>query len=130
MRYNLPKDKKSLAADKETMAKVNKLEPKTRSVWDDIFLNSYATSIIQYEWILSEINAGRITTDINSQKMAFESQIPRIENELLKMLNEPVNVTDLEKALEKAKALSGQGNVAIRPPIGKSLPQKKEKKKK
>ncbi len=130
MRYNLPKDKVSLAADAETLAKVNKLPQKTRDVWDDIFLNSYVTSIKQYEWILSEIDGGRITTDINSQKMEFETRIPRIENELSKMLNKPVNATDLEKALEKARALSGQGNVAIRPSIGKSLPQKKEKQKK
>lgn len=130
MIYKLPTDKGGLASNKDLLGKVNKLSPASKSLWDDLYYNTYVVSIKQYNWILSEINAGRITAEINSQKLEYEGQIRKAENDLLKMLNEPCDVSDLDLATAKARSLSGQGSVMIRPAPGKGEPFKKARQKK
>ena len=57
-------------------------------------------------------------TDTVAAVKRLEDNIAIQENELLQMLNEPVDKTAIEKAQEKAQQLSGQGSVNIRPPKG------------
>ena len=127
MIFRLPKDKKALT--KDITEKISKLNAVQQKEWYVKFDDCVPDKDL-YENLLQDIQKGNIQPTTIQDKKYLEERITAKENELLQLLNVSINATDLDKALAKANALSGQGNIAIRPPIGKSLPQKREKKKK
>lgn len=119
MAFKLPKD--IAALPKDILDKVNKLPAAVKIEWETKFGECSINKVL-YEELIKIIQAGKVCPDeLNetiSNKKALEELITKQENELLRMLNEPVDKTDLEKVLEKIQPIQRQGINDIRPPKG------------
>jgi hypothetical protein len=119
MAFKLPKD--IAALPKDILDKVNKLPGAVKKEWESKF-DECSINKVLYEDLIKKIQAGKVGPDeLNetiSNKKALEELITSQENELLRMLNEPVDKTDLEKVLEKILPIQRQGTNNIRPPKG------------
>jgi hypothetical protein len=119
MAFKLPKDIADLPND--IRDKVSKLPVAIKREWECKFQECSINKVL-YEDLIKKIQAGKVGPDeLNetiTNKKALEELITSQENELLRMLNEPVDKSDLEKVLEKILPIQRQGTNNIRPPKG------------
>ena len=115
MIFKFPKEQKALSAD--IREKLGKLTKEKRDEWLVKFDDCVPDKVL-YENLLKDIKKGTIhATTVQDQKY-LEEQISSKETELMLMLNEQPDKSDVKIAEEKASLLSRQGSVNIRPPRG------------
>ncbi len=118
MIYKLPKEKRDLS--KELIEKINNLKPDNKE-WYKKFDDCKPDKDL-YENLMKDIQKGNIQSNTIQDQKYLEEKITRKENELLQLLNHPIDKTPFEAGIAKTQLLSGQGVVNIRPPKGKYEP--------
>ena len=104
----------------ETFRRANSLIEPKKTKWQELFFTYYPNKVL-YEELLTQINEKKYDTDniteIMSNRTNYFDSTTKQENVLLQMLNGPSDTTPtpIEEAIEKAKTLSRQGSVIIRP---------------
>ena len=116
MIYKLPKDRKALSALKDIMQKIAALKPDATE-WYEKFDDCKKDKDL-YDKLMSEIQAGNIHSNTIQDQKYLEEKITRKENELLQMINVPLNKIPVDAATSTAQLLTRQGIVDIRPPKG------------
>ena len=132
--FKLQKDIKSLSREiQDKLANLKKESPARYTEWENLF-DECVKKKTHYETLLTKSQSSKITDSEYITAVTLltkkEADILEIENDLLQRLNEPANTSDMDKALQKARSLSGQGNVAIRPAVAKTALIRKPRQKK
>ena len=114
MLFKLPAEPAYL--NKEQQDKVKKLSPAQKTRWDSLYTD-YTFHRDNYQKIFDEyktLPASQLNATLASKKQ-LEMDMALEETELFKMLNEPFDTTELQKAFIIAENISNQGAVSIRP---------------
>jgi hypothetical protein len=132
--FKLQKDILSLSREiQDKLANLKKESPPRYTEWENLF-DECVKKKTYYETLLTKSQSPKITDSEYITAVTLltkkETDILELEKDLLHRLNEPANTSDVDRALQKAKALSGQGNVAIRPAVAKAALIRKQRQKK
>ena len=132
--FKLQKDISCLSREiQDKLVTLKKENPTRYSEWETLF-DECVKKKTSYETLLTKSQSSKITDSEYITAVTLlakkEADILEIEKELLQRLNEPANTSDIDRALQKAKTLSGQGNVAIRPAVAKASLTRKTRQKK
>lgn len=118
MSFKLNKEKADLP--QPIKDKINALDALRQADWNEKF-ESLKTDKIMLENIIRNVNSGKVSyddvTEVTKQKIILEEKIPKKENELLGILNEPLDKTELDKIVVRAIKLSNP-SLNIRPGKG------------
>ncbi len=124
MIFKFPKEQKALSA--ELREKLGKLSKEKRDEWFVKFDDCVPDKVL-YENLLKDVKKGVIHANTVQDQKYLEEQISRKETELMLMLNEQPDKSEVKIAEEKTSLLSRQGSVNIRPQRGTYSPPKVRK---
>ncbi len=132
--FKLQKDISSLSREiQDKLANLKKESPARHAEWENLFYECVKKKT-EYDTLQVRSQSPKISDSDYITAVALlakkEGDILEMEKDLLQRLNEPANTSDIDRALQKAKSLSGQGNVAIRPAVGKASLIRKPRQKK